>query len=203
MSQPRPSRRRGATPEDILTVAKRHTLAHGWRASRVQEIAAEVGVSRPTLYNAFPSKRDLGIAIVRDENAKFVAALSGALDGARSLRDGIRRGVIFALTEVDRNPLLAMILREEGGDGSLAATVSVGQDTIIPLAVQLTIDVLQANRPDLEHDQLVFLADTAVRLTFSHVLVPSELSHEALAARIAGLCMSIIEAPTGWFDVRS
>ncbi|HQH06748.1 MAG TPA: acyl-CoA dehydrogenase family protein, partial [Phycicoccus sp.] len=97
----RRGRRRAVTPGDILEVAKRHAVAHGWRASRVQAIAAEVGVSRPTLYSAFPSKQDLGIAIIRDVNTTLLDALALSIRDARTTEEGLRRGILFALTEAD------------------------------------------------------------------------------------------------------
>ncbi len=191
----RRGRRRAVTPGDILEVAKRHAVAHGWRASRVQAIAAEVGVSRPTLYSAFPSKQDLGIAIIRDVNTTLLDALALSIRDARTTEEGLRRGILFALTEADRNPLVAMILREDGGEGTLTAAASVGQDTIIPMAVRVAADLLAAGHPEATPERLGLAADTAVRMTFSHVLVPGDSSHEDLADRLAALCIGILETP--------
>jgi len=80
----RRGRRRAVTPGDILEVAKRHAVAHGWRASRVQAIAAEVGVSRPTLYSAVPSKLYLVIAIIRYVNTTLLFALALSILDART-----------------------------------------------------------------------------------------------------------------------
>lgn len=189
-------RRRSVTREEMLAVAKRHAITHGWRASRVQAIAAEVGVSRPTLYKEFPSKQELGIALVRDENARFVQALGDLLIGVQSLREGLEKGILFALTEVDRNPLLAMALREDGSEeGTLIPTITAGQHTILPLAGTVTSQLLAMGAPKASPERLAFVGDTIARLTFSHVLAPGDIGHAELARRIAALAEAMLEAP--------
>ncbi len=188
-------RRRSAGPEEILAVAKTHAVRDGWRAARVQAIAAEVGISRPTLYKEYPSKRELGIALVRDENARIIRDMTEAIVGARDIAEGLERGIRFALDEAVNNPLLAMVLREDGsGEHSLMATISAGPDTIVPLAVEATTELLGLGRPDLSPERLAFVGDTVVRLTFSHALLPGGLPHDELARRIAGLGMAMLDA---------
>jgi AcrR family transcriptional regulator len=191
----RRGRRKSVTPEEILAVAKTHAVRDGWRAARVQAIAAEVGISRPTLYKEFPSKRELGIALVQDENARIIAQMREAIVGAKDIGEGLERGIRFALAEAVDNPLLAMVLREDGsGEHSLMATISAGPDTIVPLAVAVTTELLALGRPDLPTERLAFVGDTVVRLTFSHALLPGGLTHDELARQIASLGMAMLDA---------
>jgi AcrR family transcriptional regulator len=189
MSEPvRRGRRRIDSRQAILDAAKLHAVNNGWRSARVQAIAAEAGVSRPTLYKEFPSKRDLGIALVRHENEQFVAQLRDTLAGAESIRDGFYRGALFSLSEGQRNPLLAAVMSEDiADDGSLVPTITLGPDTVVPMAVEVTVDLLKAVLPDHDPDELAFAGEAAVRLGFSFFMNPSEIDRSVTARRIADL----------------
>lgn len=189
MSEPlRRGRRRIDSRRAILEAAKLHAVANGWRAARVQAIAAEAGVSRPTLYKEFPSKRDLGIALVRHENEQFVAQLRDTLAGAEDVRDGFYRGALFSLSEGQRNPLLAAVMSEDvADDGSLVPTITLGPDTVVPMAVEVTVELLKAALPDHDPEKLSFAGAAAVRLGFSYFMNPSGAEPSATARQIADL----------------
>jgi len=64
--QPIPS---GGSPrERIVAGARKHFLAHGFRAVTMDDLAAELAMSKKTLYTHFPSKTELVAAVV---NAKL------------------------------------------------------------------------------------------------------------------------------------
>ena len=65
----RPSRddRRAA----ILAIARAAFLRDGYAATSMSQIAADVGGSKATLYNYFPSKKDLFVAVADLESAKI------------------------------------------------------------------------------------------------------------------------------------
>lgn len=56
--------RKGNTPEKILDAARSVFLAHGFRDTSMQMIAAEVGISAPGLYKHFESKEAIFSALV-------------------------------------------------------------------------------------------------------------------------------------------
>jgi AcrR family transcriptional regulator len=51
----------------IVAAARRHFFAHGFRSVTMDDLAAELGMSKKTLYAAFPSKRDLLRAVLLDK----------------------------------------------------------------------------------------------------------------------------------------
>jgi AcrR family transcriptional regulator len=51
----------------VVAVARRQFLAHGFRSVSMDELAAELGMSKKTLYVAFPSKAALIEAVLKDK----------------------------------------------------------------------------------------------------------------------------------------
>jgi AcrR family transcriptional regulator len=83
------SKTREALPEDalsrrIIAAARRHFFAHGFRAITTDDLAAELALSKKTLYALFPSKEALLEAVVL-ENFAGVDAEVARISGDRSL----------------------------------------------------------------------------------------------------------------------
>ncbi|HRI39819.1 MAG TPA: TetR/AcrR family transcriptional regulator [Nitrospira sp.] len=51
----------------VIAVARRQFLAHGFRSVSMDDLAAELGMSKKTLYVAFPSKDALIEAVLKDK----------------------------------------------------------------------------------------------------------------------------------------
>lgn len=51
----------------IVTAARRHFFAHGFRRVTMDDLAQELGMSKKTLYASFPSKLDLLRAVLLDK----------------------------------------------------------------------------------------------------------------------------------------
>jgi AcrR family transcriptional regulator len=51
----------------IVTAARRHYFAHGFRGVTMDDLAEELGMSKKTLYGSFPSKLDLLRAVLLDK----------------------------------------------------------------------------------------------------------------------------------------
>ncbi len=79
MDEPKDNRAR------LLTVATRLFARHGYEAVGVQQLAEAAGVTKPTLYHYFDSKRGLLEALLADGFADFFATLDGAAPYSRDL----------------------------------------------------------------------------------------------------------------------
>lgn len=187
-------RRRALTRQRILEVAHDHAVAHGWRAARVQEIAAEVGISRPTLYKEFASKEDLGAALVEWEVTKFMAQLEVALrEAPPGVGDTVAAGVLAALEEAD-DPFLAALLTERGAvEGGLLPALSEGSGHVVPLVEGHVVPLLQERFAHLDPDRVRFAAAVAVRLSLSYLLEPWQEARAVTARRVADLCAAYLE----------
>ena len=58
-------RRKHERPEEILDAALTELVAHGYNATRVEQVARRAGVAKGTVYLYFPSKGELFKAVVR------------------------------------------------------------------------------------------------------------------------------------------
>lgn len=93
---PRGQRRR----REILAVAERILLSHGFADTTMQRVAEEAGASKETLYRHFKSKDDLLIEVVLARTEELRASLDANFESGQSL------GVV--LRELGRNLLQAM-----------------------------------------------------------------------------------------------
>jgi AcrR family transcriptional regulator len=81
--------------DHLVSVAQRLFCARGFHAVSVDDILAEAGVARMTLYKNFDSKEELIVATLRLEDKTFRQWLAGFVE-ARSLRPVDRIGGLFA-----------------------------------------------------------------------------------------------------------
>jgi AcrR family transcriptional regulator len=72
---PRPARRK-----QLLGAAREVFVAQGYHAAAMDEIAERAGVSKPVLYQHFPGKLELYLALLDESVAELVGAVSAALD---------------------------------------------------------------------------------------------------------------------------
>jgi TetR/AcrR family transcriptional regulator, copper-responsive repressor len=89
-----PPKRRGrprAYEPDIALGRARDTFwRKGFAATSLDDLAAGMGMNRPSIYAAFGDKRALYLRAVTEYSRASVAALDQALTERRSLRDGLR-----------------------------------------------------------------------------------------------------------------
>ena len=68
-----------ALGQRIVTAARKHFFAHGLRSVTMDDLAAELGMSKKTLYAEFPSKSDLLRAVLLDKFRSVEADLEQIL----------------------------------------------------------------------------------------------------------------------------
>jgi TetR/AcrR family transcriptional repressor of mexJK operon len=96
MSSSPPTRRRGRPPgsagAELLSIARATFIAHGFRGTTMDAIAAQAHISKASLYTAYPSKDLLYAAVVRDWVDRGYEAMrphATALAGAEDVRRGL------------------------------------------------------------------------------------------------------------------
>ena len=72
---PKPARRR-----QLLTAAQEVFVAQGYHAAAMDEIAERAGVSKPVLYQHFPGKQELYLALLDESVAALTATVRAALE---------------------------------------------------------------------------------------------------------------------------
>jgi AcrR family transcriptional regulator len=66
----------------IITAARRHFFAHGFRGVTMDDLAEELGMSKKTLYASFPSKLDLLRSVLLDKFRSVEADLDRVMSAA-------------------------------------------------------------------------------------------------------------------------
>ena len=79
-SQPRAGRLpRSARRRQLLDAALSVFVAQGYHSAAMDDIADKAGVSKPVLYQHFPGKRDLYLALLDESAAALMEAVRGAM----------------------------------------------------------------------------------------------------------------------------
>ena len=101
----------------MLDAAQRCCERWGIAKVTIDDIAADAGVSRATIYRMFPGGKDVLFEALRvRELEEFFAVLRAHVEGADSLEDLLVRTVVAATQELRADDHLALMLASEPGD---------------------------------------------------------------------------------------
>ena len=179
----------------ILDAAYDILVARGWGAARMADVAAQAGVSRQTLYNAYGSKDGLARAVLLRETARYLDGVAELLARhAGETERAVEAAVLFTLTEVGDNPLLKAVLTASRDD-DLLPLVTTRSDWLLVAARVVVADALRAHWPDLSAADVELVAESTVRLTVSHLVTPTE-PPELTARRLARLVARFLGGPS-------
>ena len=172
--------------EQLLEVAGALFGSHGYHGLSMEQLAEGAGVSKPVLYQHFPSKRELYLAVVRDALAEMERVVRSALQGTADNRARIHEaiGAYFDVVHNRRFQVLvgageladdAVRSEVEGSTRRLAATVGnlIATDAGLSDAVaQFLASAVQGlamegarwwvEHPDVDRDEAVLLLSRLV-----------------------------------------
>lgn len=111
--------------KQMLEAAGRLFAAGGYAAVSMEDIAADVGVSKPMLYNYFGSKDGLYIAYIERAGGELLERMREAGDGDQSHEQRLRSGVeaFFAYVDEHRDGW-AVLYAEAAQGGPFAAEIA-------------------------------------------------------------------------------
>jgi AcrR family transcriptional regulator len=157
---------------------------HGTAKTTVDDIARQSGVSRATVYRAFPGGRDeiLG-AVVDTEMARLFSALGVCLGNAGDLASALVAGIVEASTRLRDHAALHFLVDHEPGIilGHLAFDES---DRLLVTASRFTAPFLARW---MSPDEAERVAEWATRIVLSYAISPSshlDACNEADATRL-------------------
>ncbi len=78
-SEPRWARRKHARPEEITAAALELFVERGYAGTRLEDVAANAGISKGTLYLYFANKEELFKAVVREGLVSPIAEMRGLI----------------------------------------------------------------------------------------------------------------------------
>jgi AcrR family transcriptional regulator len=168
-----------------------------WGLSKVtiDDVAAEAGVSRATLYRLFPGGKDILFEALRGrELAEFFDGLRQHVLDADSLMDFAVRVSVYALQEMKNDQHLATMLATAEGDTLKSLTVE-GLPQILQVASTYIVPL--ANR-FLGEDDAEVLVELLARLIISCFLAPSghfDLSDPVSARRVIAPFVMSLQQP--------
>jgi len=112
------SGRAADTRRRILEAAVRSFGRHGFRRTRIEEVAESAGVSRALVHGYFGSKGDLLRAVQEHFIRSWSAALAAIVRDAEGPREALAAWLRHALTDVDRRMLLRALFAAETREAS-------------------------------------------------------------------------------------
>jgi AcrR family transcriptional regulator len=179
--------------ERVLDAAHDQTVERGWDQVRIGEVAVASGVSRPTLYREFGTKDGVGEALVAREAERFFAAITEVLAGQDDVAEGVRAATTYTLEAAEANPLLhAVLTGSRTGDTSLLPFLTTRSDAILAAGRALVADWARRTG-SIDAGVAEEVADAAVRLVISHLVVPGPPPGE-----VAGRVARLVRAYLSW-----
>ena len=157
---------------------------HGTIKTTVDDIARESGVSRATVYRAFPGGRDeiLG-AVVDTEMARLFSALGVRLGTAEDLAQALVGGIVEASVRLRDHAALHFLVEHEPGMilGHLAFADS---DRLLATASRFTAPFLARWMPPTEAERV---SEWAARIVLSYAIAPSNRTDPCDPVQVARL----------------
>jgi AcrR family transcriptional regulator len=162
--------------EALIGAARELTVRDGWAGVRMADVAAAVGVSRQTVYNEFRDRAGLAEALAATEIRRLVAVLRAELFAhGGDARAASRAAVLRALREAANDPLVRAILTSgRTGAEELLPFLTTRSELLLSTGGQAVRDWAEAHRPEAPPEAVALAAESAIRLTVSHVMHPRD-----------------------------
>ncbi|WP_250032408.1 TetR/AcrR family transcriptional regulator [Paractinoplanes maris] len=170
--------------EALVAAARDLTVSAGWDNVRMIDVATAVGVSRQTVYNEFGGRSGLAEELATTEIQRFATAVRNELFAhGGDVRQAGRAAIAHVLNEAAENPLVSGILRSDrAGGAELLPYLSTRADVILAAAGQIIVEWASVHLPQLDAAVVNVGADSIVRLTVSHIVLPADSPEESADA---------------------
>ena len=149
------TKRRMRAPErrnQLLEVARKVFGRRGYHTVTMDDIAKESGITKPILYDHFPSKRDLYRALLKADLADLGQRVSDALEHSRGNRERIRASFQAYFDFVDDEGEGFRLLMQEavGGEREFREMVFGFRDDVLGKVTEVLI---RESKGNLDRDQ--------------------------------------------------
>lgn len=187
----------------LVAAARQLIVERGWDVVRMADVAQAAGVSRQTVYNEFDSRAGLAEAVAVAEIDAFVGKVNDELFAyAADPRAALEAAIGHTLTEAARNPLVRAILGGgPGGSGELMPYLTTRSEIVLAAAGAVVREWAAVHLRDHSPADVELAADTVIRLTVSHLLLPAGPPADA-AAVLAEVFLRLIGGQAAQDDRR-
>ena len=116
---------RSARRTQLLGAAREVFVANGYHAAAMDEIAERAGVSKPVLYQHFPGKRDLYLALLAEHTQQLIDAVRFALTSTAENKQRVAATLAAYFTFIDSESEAFLLIFESDltNDGEVRALV--------------------------------------------------------------------------------
>ena len=159
----------------------------------MEDVGAAAGVSRQTVYNEFGDKLGLARAVLLRHTERFLDGIDATLAQHDDFATAVAAAVAFTLEEAAEDALLKAALTGDGNTDMLPLLTTQAEPQLFTARARI---VAHARRhwPQLPADDFAELADAAIRLTMSHMMMPGD-PPQVVAARLARLATGYFAQP--------
>jgi AcrR family transcriptional regulator len=138
--------------QQILEVARKVFGRRGYHTVTMDSVAKEAGVTKPILYDHFPSKRELYLALLEADLANLQKRLAEGLENSRGNRERIRASFQTYFDFVDEHAEGFRLLMQEavGGDRHFQDLVFRFRDEVLGKVTEVLV---RESKGNLDRDQ--------------------------------------------------
>jgi AcrR family transcriptional regulator len=151
---------RAERERQMVEVAEEIFADRGFLATSMDDVAEQVGVSKPMIYEYFGSKEGLFVACIRSARAELLNVTISSVEGVNSAEVALRRGLTAFFEFTDSHRRSWKLMQSEAavaGPGAVAEIEAVRQQQT---AVNTTL--FESFMPDVPHNELVAYAEMVV-----------------------------------------
>jgi AcrR family transcriptional regulator len=159
--------------EALLGVAREVVVAGDWERVTLAGLAGRAEVSRQTFYKEFGNKDGLAKALSALETENYMAELALVLEAhPTDPVAGTRAAVAHTLQTAADDPLLKAMLASARGPSELLPFLTTRAEPLFEAARRLLVGYLTGHWPHLATRDVALVADSVIRLTVSHLVLP-------------------------------
>lgn len=182
----------------ILNAAAACFVQLGIEKAGMKEVARAAGVARSTLYRYFPTRDEVLIAVIQREMLAMASAMNRKLKKFPNPADHLVEGLIIAIEEIPKRPLLNAVFAADEASRSRRAVWQ--SPAIVSLGEDFMQDVIT---PAVEHGLLQdttspeILVEWVYRVLISFLTLPSNFvrNRKQLRTTLHTLLIPVILKP--------
>ncbi|ONI78993.1 TetR family transcriptional regulator [Actinosynnema sp. ALI-1.44] len=178
--------------ETLLDAAAELLAQHGFAGLRMVDVATSAGVSRQTVYNEFGSKAALVDAVVLRTLSEFLDGTEALWRATTAVADSLRATVEYTVRHGRENRLVAAVLGGAQAE-DLLPLLTTRAEPVFRHSIDQVSHHLTERIPALPPERAALLAESIVRLSISHMLLPGGTPGEAADA-VCSVVLPAIEA---------
>ncbi|MEU4195140.1 TetR/AcrR family transcriptional regulator [Kribbella sp. NPDC026611] len=187
---PKRRRDRAAREREMLEAAERIFGERGYHGTSMDDVAAQVGVSKPLIYQYYGSKDGLFLAVLGRLRTQLLDTVADAVMAATDAEDALYAGFVAWFQFLDDHPQAWSVLIDEGMLNAGAEATEEVRAAFIDLIATMVRRNLPAGRPaDDDEVQIVAqsISGATERLAIWRTRTPHPPTPEKVAQTLQNL----------------